>query len=87
MRQSLEDFEAHGLWRPTCDFVRGTSLAGRNHDEQLHDAIIDLRTTGLHNEDILLPNAGHDLDAGFALTALATGRSYEYCACVHWQTA
>ena len=56
-----------GQLSSTCDFVCGTSLASRDQDEKFHNAVIDLLAAGLNNEDVLLADAGHDLDAGFAL--------------------
>lgn len=43
------------------------AFAGRDHDEQLHDCVIDGGTAGLDDEDILLSNTVEDLDACLAL--------------------
>jgi predicted Abi (CAAX) family protease len=51
----------------TGDLVSRTAFARRDKNQELHDAIIDLRTARLDNEDILLSNAGEDLDARLAL--------------------
>lgn len=40
----------------TCDLVGRASLAGRDHDTQFHDIIIDLGAATLNDKDILLPN-------------------------------
>lgn len=51
----------------TCDFVRGAAFAGADHDEKLHDGVVDPRTAGLHHENILLTNASQDPDTRLAL--------------------
>lgn len=43
------------------------AFAGRDHDEQLHDGVVDCGTAGLDDEDILLSDTGEDLDACLAL--------------------
>lgn len=57
--------------KPTGDLVGGASLAGRDHDKQLHDGVIDGRTTGLDNEDILITDTGQDANTGFALSTMS----------------
>lgn len=43
------------------------AFAGRDHDEQLHDCVIDGGTAGLDDEDIFLSDTVEDLDACLAL--------------------
>lgn len=56
-----------GREQRTGDFVSRTAFARRDKNQELHDAIIDLRTARLDDEDILLSNAGEDLDARLSL--------------------
>lgn len=51
----------------TCDFVGGAALARRDHDEQLHDGVINPGAPRLDNEDILLSDACEDPDTCLAL--------------------
>lgn len=53
--------------RLTGDLVSGTSLACRDHNQQLHDGVIDGRATGLDDEDILVADTGQDANTGFTL--------------------
>lgn len=68
------DDRCHGL---TSYGFGGTTLAGRDHDEKLHDAVIDFLAAALDNEDILIASRGTQIDAGLAvaeLGQLACGR-------------
>lgn len=51
----------------TCDLVGRATLASRDHDEQLHDGVVDSGTPRLDNEDILLSDACEDPDTCLAL--------------------
>lgn len=51
----------------TSDLACRAALASRDHDQQLHDGVVDLRTAGLDDEDVLVAGARQDADAGFAL--------------------
>lgn len=51
----------------TGNFGSRAAFAGRDHDEQLHDGVIDPWATGLDDEDILLPDTLEDLDTRLAL--------------------
>lgn len=51
----------------TSDLGGRASFAGRDHNQQFHNGIIDLGTAGLHNEDILLSDTIEHLDARLAL--------------------
>lgn len=51
----------------TCDFVRRASLASRDENKKLHYAIVDLAAPRLNNKDVLISNAGKNLDTGLAL--------------------
>lgn len=53
--------------RLTGDFGGRTAFAGRDHDQQLHDGVVDLGTARLDDEDIFLSNTIGDFDACFAL--------------------
>lgn len=56
--------------RLTSDLGGRASFAGRDHDEQLHDGVVDLGTARLDDENILLPDAGQDLNRCLALERL-----------------
>lgn len=56
--------------RHTSDLAGRASLASRNHDEQLHDGVVDLGAAGLNDEDILLADAGEDPDARLSVGEL-----------------
>lgn len=61
----------------TGDGLGGTAFAGRDHDEKLHDGIVDLLAAALHDEDILITDGGLDADGRLAvaeLTEVALGR-------------
>lgn len=46
----------------TGDGFGGTAFAGGNHDEELHDSVIDLGAAALHNKNILVTDRGFDTD-------------------------
>lgn len=52
---------------PTSDRLCRTAFAGGDHDEQLHEAVIDPITAALYNENILVPNGGPKLDRRFTV--------------------
>lgn len=56
--------------RRTSDLVCRTALASRNHNEQLHDGVVDLGAARLDDKDILLSHAGENPDAGLAIGKL-----------------
>ena len=58
------------LTRRTGDLVCRAALAGRDHDEQLHDGVVDLGAAGLDDKHVLLPNTSEDADACFAIGEL-----------------
>jgi len=65
--------------RHTSNLARGTSLARRDHDEQLHDGVVDLGAAGLNDEDVFLAHAREDADACLAvgeLSKLGIGRRH-----------
>lgn len=51
----------------TCYFCGRAAFAGRDHDEQLHDGVVDGGTARLDDKDILLSDTGEDLNACLAL--------------------
>lgn len=51
----------------TSDLGGRASFAGRDHDKQLHDGVVDFGAARLYNEDILLTDAVGNLDARLAL--------------------
>lgn len=51
----------------TCDFVCGTAFASTDHNEQLHDGVIDPRAPRLDDKDVFLAHAGQDTHACLAL--------------------
>lgn len=72
--QLQQNFVSHGqvhkgpaTTRLTGDLGGRTSFAGRDHDQQFHDGVIDLGAAGLDNKDVLLSDAVGDLDARLAL--------------------
>jgi hypothetical protein len=56
----------------TRDRSGGAALAGIDHDEQLHDVIVDLAAATLHNEDILVADRRLDLNRRLAIACLLT---------------
>lgn len=58
---------SHPRKKHTGNFGSRAAFAGRDHDEQLHDGVIDPWATGLDDEDILLPDTLEDLDTRLAL--------------------
>lgn len=59
--------DATGRRALTRNLVRGAALACGDHDEQLHDGVVDLWAAGLNDEDVLLSHAREDPHAGLAL--------------------
>lgn len=51
----------------TGDLRGRATLAGRDHDQEFHDGVVNPRTPGLDNEHVLFPDTGHDPHASFAL--------------------
>ena len=46
----------------------GAKFTGMNHDEELHQGIVDItRGGGLDDEDILIPNGLSKSDTGFLI--------------------
>jgi len=41
----------------------GGDLAGVDHDQQLHDHVVDLAASALHDEDVVASDGFSDLDA------------------------
>ena len=56
--------------RHTSDLAGRTSLASRDHDQKLHNRVVDLGAAGLNDEDILLTDAGKDPDARLSVREL-----------------
>lgn len=49
-------------------YLRGrATLAGRDHDQELHDGVIDPGAPGLDDKHVLFPDTSHDPHASFAL--------------------
>ena len=46
----------------TSNALGGAALAGRNHDEHFHEAIVDVATSALNNEYILVSDRGLKAD-------------------------
>lgn len=71
-------------WEHGCNSFRARRLARLDGDEEFHQMIIDLSTSALHDEDILLPNALAHFDLGLADTEFGEvdfgGRDAEVCA-------
>jgi hypothetical protein len=42
----------------TCNRLGGAAFAGRDHNEQLHDRVVDLLAAALHDEDIFVAYRG-----------------------------
>lgn len=61
----------------TGNLVSRTSLAGRYHNQQFHNAVVDLLTSRLDDEDIFVTNAGQDLDTGLSLGLLLAVEEFE----------
>lgn len=61
------------LGKHTGDLVGRSSFACRDHNKQLHDGVIDGRTTGLDDEDILITDTGQDANTSFALGKMSAG--------------
>lgn len=53
--------------RRTSDLVGRAAFAGIDHDQKLHDGVVDLGTPRLNDEDILLAHTGQDPNARLAL--------------------
>lgn len=51
----------------TGDGSGGAAFAGRDHDEELHHAVVDLGAAALHDENILIPDRGIDANIGLAI--------------------
>lgn len=51
----------------TSNTLGGTSLARGDHDEHLHQAVIDIATTALNDEDILVSNRRRDTDRSLSI--------------------
>lgn len=56
---------------PTSNRLGRTTFAGGDHNEKLHDAVIDLATAALHDIDILVSHGDTNVDAGFTIGELA----------------
>lgn len=56
-----------GRLHRTCNFVGRATFEGIDHDQQLHDGVIDLGTARLNDKDILFTDARQDPNTCFAL--------------------
>lgn len=64
----LEEEKAWNMGeQPTCDGFGRAAFTGRDHNQKLHDAVVDFGTAALDNEDILVPNRDADVNAGLAV--------------------
>lgn len=52
----------------TCDLVGRAALAGIDHDQELHDGVVNLGTARLHDKDILFTDARENSNTCLALT-------------------
>ena len=65
LHRSAKVFEPiNGL---TCNRLGAATFASRNHDQELHQAIVDLTATALYNEDFLVSNRCVDTDRSLAI--------------------
>lgn len=51
----------------TCNGLGAATFASRDHDQELHQAIIDFTATALYYEDVLIPNRCVDTDRSLAI--------------------
>ena len=51
----------------TCDGSCWATFAGRDHDQKLHNTVIDLAAATLDNIDILIPNRHIDIHPGLSI--------------------
>lgn len=59
----------------TCDLVRRAAVTRLDHDQQLHDCVVDLGAAGLDNEDVLFSDARQNAHTGLALKRRGEPRS------------
>lgn len=56
---------------PTCNRLCGTAFAGRDHDQEFHNTVIDLVASALDNVDILVTHGGANAHARLAIAELS----------------
>lgn len=62
----------------TCYRFRAATFACTDHNQELHDIVVDLVAPALHNKDILSSNWGVDVDRSLSIAEfleLAVSRS------------
>lgn len=60
-------WESCRVGQRTSDRLRRAPFARGDHNQQLHDTVIDLGAATLNNKDILVPNRDADIHTGFAI--------------------
>lgn len=58
------------VWHHSSDALGGAALASRDHNEHFHKAIVNVVTTTLDDEDILVSDRRLKADRGFTVTKL-----------------
>ena len=54
----------------TSDGLCGTTFTGRDHNQKLHNAVVDLSAAALDDEDILLSYRSLNAHGGFSVAEL-----------------
>lgn len=60
----------------TSDLRGGAALAGRDHNQELHDGVVNPRAPRLDDEHVLFPDTSHDPHTSFALEGATDEVSY-----------